>query len=174
MIRKYLSDIAIVSVFTLFAFLAADKPDTGYKKDTDVPSSAMRKYEEGETEPAAPAGVPGSYKNIATRNIFALDGSYGAGYYNPYNQQTSSGGGGGQGGGGAACGLIGILRGSENVAVFRYPDGSVVSLKTGQKLADGARIIRISQLYVKAKKGRDIKQYKIFDINRQHIGKDSY
>ena len=32
MIRKYLSDIAIVSVFTLFAFLASDKPDTGYKK----------------------------------------------------------------------------------------------------------------------------------------------
>ena len=59
---------------------------------------------------------------------------------------------GGGGGSGAACGLIGILRGSENVAVFRYPDGSVVSLKTGQKLADGARIIRISQLYVKAKK----------------------
>ena len=93
MIRKYLSDIAIVSVFTLFAFWPLINRIPAIK-DTDVPSSTTRKYEEGEAEPSTPAGMPGSYKNIAARNIFALDGSYGAGYYDPYNQQTSSGGGG--------------------------------------------------------------------------------
>ena len=93
MIRKYLSDIAIVSVFTLFAFLASDKPDTGYKRHgRPVFHDEKIRRRRGRTVNAA--GMPGSYKNIAARNIFALDGSYGAGYYDPYNQQTSSGGGG--------------------------------------------------------------------------------
>lgn len=169
MIKKYLSDIALISVFTLVALIAVGKPETDYKKDTDVPSYTTIKNEEDEEDeakPATPADMPGSYKNIETRNIFAMDGSYGMSYYNSYNQQASPGG--------VTYGLIGILRGSENMAVFREPTGSIVSLKTGQKLADGAKIIHISQLYVKAKKGRNIKQYKIFDINRQNSGKDSH
>ncbi len=166
MIKKYISDTALISVFTLLAFVAADKPEVDHKKDMDVPSYTTGKKGEDEAGQAVPSDRPGQYKNLETRNIFAMDGSYGTGYYNPYNQRTSPGGD-------AAYGLIGILRGSENMAVFRDPAGSIVSLKIGQKLADGAKIIHISQLYVKVKKGRNIKQYKIFDVNRQKTGKDS-
>ena len=93
------------------------------------------------------------YKYLAERNIFDPGGNYEKAKElkiipeNPYN-------------------LIAILQGKENRAIFLEYTGSALSFKVGDKMIDGAIVKSIGKLSVTVKKGKKLKEYRIFDVKK--------
>lgn len=108
-------------------------------------------------EAAYPKEAPKS-RNLHVRNLFETGGNYAPPPEliiipeNPYN-------------------LIAVLEGKEKRAVLRDYTGRVVSLKTGDKMLDGAVVVRIDRLSVTARLGKREKEYRIFDV-KKNKGKD--
>lgn len=108
-------------------------------------------------ETAYPKEAPKS-RNLYVRNLFETGGNYAPPPEliiipeNPYN-------------------LIAVLEGKEKRAVLRDYTGKVVSLKTGDKMVDGAVVVRIDRLSVTARLGKKEKEYRIFDV-KKNKGKD--
>jgi hypothetical protein len=186
--RKYIFDIAIASLFVLFALLLAERPKVDYITLPSVPSPQRRGTNErnipsplvGEGEgkgyfrgkdrktlPAVSGEVSADqatekdalpakerYKDLAKRNIFEADGSYERPKglivlpENPYN-------------------LIAVLEGKEKRAIFREYTGDMVSFKKGEKMIDGSVIMEIGRMDVKVKKGKNIREYRIFDVKKK-------
>jgi len=94
------------------------------------------------------------YKRLEARNIFAPDGNYEKPKElkiipeNPYN-------------------LIAVLQGKENRAIFMEYTGSALSFKVGDKMIDGAIVKKIDRLSVTVKKGKKLKEYRIFEVKKQ-------
>ncbi len=107
-------------------------------------------------ELAYPKETPKS-RNLEVRNIFEPDGNYEKPKEliiipeNPYN-------------------LIAVLEGKEKKAILREYTGRMVSLKVGDKMIDGAVVIKIDKMSVTAKKGKKEKEYKIFDVKKKPVG----
>ncbi len=163
--RKYPVDAGLIAFFLLCALLFAERPKMDYSIPASAPFSkggaggfdrkavVPAKGESGrsaKTEPS-PSGV---YRYLAERNIFDPDGNYEKPKElkiipeNPYN-------------------LIAVLQGKENRAIFREYTGSELSFKVGDKMIDGAIVTHIDRLSVTVKKGKEKKEYRIFDVKPQ-------
>lgn len=107
-------------------------------------------------ELAYPKETPKS-RNLEVRNIFEPAGNYEKPKEliiipeNPYN-------------------LIAVLEGKEKKAILREYTGRMVSLKVGDKMIDGAVVIKIDKMSVTAKKGKKEKEYRIFDVKKKPVG----
>jgi hypothetical protein len=152
--NSYKIDIAIFTVFIVVGLIFANKPDLDHGLEQVTKSSAKPSGQsEVKSQQLAKttAKQRNTYEFLEKRNIFSPDGSYEMVKKdliqipeNPYN-------------------LIAVLKGKEKKAVFREFTGNMVSLKVGDKLIDGATITDIREMTVKVKKGREIKEYRIFD-----------
>ena len=93
-------------------------------------------------------------RNLVVRNIFEPDGNYEKPKEliiipeNPYN-------------------LIAVLEGKGKRAILREYTGRMVSLKMGDKMIDGAVVIKIDKMSVTAKKGKKEKEYRIFEVKKK-------
>lgn len=92
------------------------------------------------------------YGHLDKRNVFSEDGSYEKELKkipeNAYN-------------------LIAVLKGREKRAIFREYTGTLVSVKVGDKLIDGAVVTDIGSMTVRVKKDKDKKEYRIFDVKQK-------
>lgn len=156
MVKRYIIDLLLITIFAASAFIIAERPEVEHKanlqdEDIKIPQTlqdpAAFIAEEGRNKkPVIP-----TYKNIKERNIFAMDGRYAISKElkpRPENLYR----------------LIAILQGNEKRAVFMKYTGLAASLKVGDELIDGTIIINIDNLSVKTKKGRETKEYRIFDV----------
>ncbi|MFO0753210.1 MAG: hypothetical protein U0411_07800 [Thermodesulfovibrionales bacterium] len=169
-IRKYALDAGFLVVCFAAALSLAEKPKADYRPDArevrkDMQRTALSASaggQQGGREPrtqekaqakAQAAPLPNAYKSLTARNIFDPEGRYEkpkelkALPENPYN-------------------LIAVFQGKETRAVVREYTGALVSLKVGDKMADGFVVSGIDRLQVTAKKGKEKKVYKIFDVKQ--------
>lgn len=145
---KYRIDMLAFAVFVAAGIIFAGRPDMEIKLQQAQPENVeVKPSKQTETKSQQPA----NYKHIEDRNIFSQEGSYEATKgllqipENPYN-------------------LVAVLRGKEKRAVFREFTGNMVSLKVGDRLIDGAVVNDIDDMSVKIKKGRETKEYRIFEV----------
>ena len=126
------------------------KPFNGLKDDE---RKAIKRLNRLTLELAYPKETPQN-RNLEVRNIFEPEGNYEKPKEliiipeNPYN-------------------LIAVLEGKEKRAILREYTGRMVSLKIGDKMIDGAVVIKIDKLSVTAKKGAKKKEYRIFDVKNK-------
>jgi hypothetical protein len=153
--KKYPVDAGLIILFLLCALLFAERPKA-VSPTQSVSTSHRFPVSPTQAVPPAPR-FPDSpiqpYKNLEARNIFDMDGNYEKPKElkiipeNPYN-------------------LIAVLEGKEKRAIFKEYTGSYVSFKKGDKMMDGAIIKDIGSLKVTVKKGKDLKEYRIFEIKK--------
>lgn len=146
---KYKIDLLVIAIFVAAGIIFAGRPDVEVKLDK---LGNKREVEAKSSKPAKETSEQkNNYKHLDERNIFSETGSYETAKgllqipENPYN-------------------LIAVLRGMEKRAVFREFTGNMVSLKVGDKLIDGAVIEDIGDMSVKIKKGKETKDYRIFEV----------
>ena len=168
-LKKYPVDAGLIVLFLLCAVLFAERP----KVDYSIPASphfsrggvggfdrkavAAAKGESSRSVKTLPS--PKSvYRYLAERNIFDPGGNYEKAKElkiipeNPYN-------------------LVAVLLGKENRAIFMEYTGSAMSFKVGDKMIDGAIVKSIDRLSVTVKKGKKLKEYRIFEVKKkQAIG----
>ncbi len=126
------------------------KPFNGLKDDEQKKIKRLNRLM---LELAYPKETPKS-RNLEARNIFEPKGDYEKPKEliiipeKPYN-------------------LIAVLEGKEKRAILRDYTGRIVSLKAGDKMIDGAVVIKIDKLSITAKKGVKEKEYRIFDVKPQ-------
>jgi len=162
--NRYKMDILIFTVFIIGGLILVQRPDLdhGLKQVSNIPPAKSSGQSEAKSRRLVeePATQKNSYEYLEKRNIFSPDGSYEPAKdliqipENPYN-------------------LIAVLRGREKRAVFREFTGNVVSLKVGNKLIDGATITDIGDMAVKVKKGRDTKEFRIFEVKGAVLNKET-
>jgi hypothetical protein len=168
LLKKYPVDAGLIVLFLLCAFLFAERPEVDYLISTSPPYSkglvgfdrkvvTAVKGEPGRSVKTVPSSKR-VYKYVAERNIFDPGGNYEKPKElkiipeNPYN-------------------LIAVLQGKENRAIFMEYTGSAMSFKVGDKMIDGAVVKSIDRLSVTVKKGKKLKEYRIFEIKKkQAIG----
>ncbi|MCC6347884.1 MAG: hypothetical protein IT388_11905 [Nitrospirales bacterium] len=169
LLRKYALDAGFLVLCVVAALSLSERPKpdyraelkavrkTEYKNDAVVPASTGGRQEKGEPkEWGREKEAPGrsAYKSLEARNIFDPEGHYEkpkelkALPENPYN-------------------LIAVFQGKETRAVLREYTGAMVSLKVGDRMADGFVVSGIGRLQVTAKKGKERKVYRIFDVKQQ-------
>jgi len=175
-IKKYQVDAGLIVLFLLCAFLFAERPkaesgnrgigESGNRQKTSQPIQAVSPTLRHPDSPTLPFPTPRHpdsstlpfpliqpYKYLAERNIFDPGGNYEKAKElkiipeNPYN-------------------LIAILQGKENRAIFLEYTGSALSFKVGDKMIDGAIVKSIGKLSVTVKKGKKLKEYRIFDVKK--------
>lgn len=164
-LNRYKIDVLIFAAFVLTGVIFASKPDVEIKLQQTQPVTPLEQMA-GQSEAKSlqlkeeTSKQKNTYKYSEKRNIFSLDGSYELPKdliqipENPYN-------------------LIAVLKGKEKRAVFREFTGNVVSLKIGSRLIDGATITDIGEMTVKVKKGRDIKEFRIFEVKGAVLNKET-
>lgn len=152
--KKYLTDILAIILVASVAVIAAERPKTDYQEKFSQNVMVQEKTEKKDHITDTISSQLRRYQYVEERNVFAMDGSYVTTTglkpmpENPYV-------------------LVAILKGREKTAIFKEYSGSMISLKVGQKLIDGAIITEIGNLSVKVKKGMKIREYRIFDIRAQ-------
>lgn len=152
--KRYRMDLIFIGVAVILALLLSEKP----ARVQDKKQSAIGKTERlaDKTTVKSPVVEPVSDRDktrreLKARNIFVSDGSYALSVAKkmipdmPYT-------------------LLGVMLGKEKKAVFREYAGSIVYLGEGAKMLDDSVITSIEKLSVKVKKGKEKKEYKIFDI----------
>lgn len=153
--KRYLTDLIFIGLSVILALLLAERP--GAVKDnkpagtkTEAPDNAKAVKAVSVKEPQA--GVD-AIKELKARNIFSADGSYAqqtAKIVIPDIPYT----------------LLGVVYGKEKKAFFREFTGAIVSLREGDKMLDEAVVSHIEKRTVKVKKGKEEKEYKIFNIKK--------
>jgi len=151
MIRKILPDICIAALIAALAFFITAAPapslyvpSTGSKKTVAEPGMERRNT----WVPVMPLDT-----TLKERNLFAESGSYDVKDdkkkvvlpENPYF-------------------LVAVLLGKEKKAVFREYTGTIRTLTAGNSLIDGAEITEINPQSVKVRKGKEVKELKLFDV----------
>lgn len=155
--KRYRMDLIFIGLAVILALLLSEKP----ARVQELKHSALKKTEqlEDKTIVKSPVVEPASdgvktRRELKARNIFVSDGSYALPVAKklipdiPYT-------------------LLGVMLGKEKKAVFREYTGSIAYLGEGAKMLDDSVIISIEKLSVKTKKGKEKKEYKIFDINHK-------
>ncbi|MBI4691168.1 MAG: hypothetical protein HY754_13035 [Nitrospirae bacterium] len=176
--NRYKMDILIFTVFTTGGLIFIQRPDLnhGLEQVDKIPPAKLSgqseaKSSDNENYPS-PIPLPQgegargrvtkvfTYEYLGNRNIFLPDGSYEPVKdliripENPYN-------------------LIAVLKGKEKKAIFREFTGNVVSSKVGDKLIDGATILDIGDITVKVKKGRETKEFRIFEVKGAVLSRET-
>ncbi|MBZ0157005.1 MAG: hypothetical protein K8I29_12445 [Alphaproteobacteria bacterium] len=167
LIRKYFIDTGFLVLCIAVALLLAERPKEDYRTERKAVHpvqqagqkavTASAGLQQGNREPESPQKgqfpVQSAYKRLEARNIFDPEGHYEkpkelkALPENPYN-------------------LIAVFQGRETRAVLREYTGAMVSLKVGDKMVDGFVVSGIDRLQVTAKKGKERKVYRIFDVKQ--------
>jgi len=151
MIRKILPDIFIAAVIVALAFFIAAAPAPSIFVPSASPKKPVSEPEMGQKNTWAPA-IPLD-TTLKDRNLFAESGSYVVKDdkkkvvlpENPYS-------------------LIAVLMGKEKKAVFREYTGAIQTLASGNTMIDGAVITEINPRSVKVRKGKEVKELKLFDV----------
>lgn len=155
--KRYRMDLIFTGLAVILALLLSEKP----ARVQDLKHSELKKTEklEDKTIVKSPIVDPASDGDktrgeLKARNIFVSDGSYAlpaAKKLIPDRPYT----------------LLGVMLGKEKKAVFREYTGSIAYLGEGAKMLDDSVIISIEKLSVTARKGKEKKEYKIFDIRKK-------
>lgn len=153
MIRKFLPDITIAAVVLASAFFFAAGPPPLPAK------SSIPAEKPGEAKPAGGQETTGissklSDSSLKKRNLFVESGSYDVkenqtAMVLPENPYT----------------LVAVLMGKEKKAVLRDFNGAIQAFPEGKKLMDGSVLAEIAPLAVKLKKGKEIKELRVFDVH---------
>lgn len=159
MIKKHLSDIAVIVFFGVFIPLfVVKKPVISYNMPHTKDRVAQTGKQQGSRAAEQQAGkqqdkttLNGGYMKLEERNIFSMEGTYKSAKDKvvlPENPYT----------------FIGVLGSKEKQAVFREYTGHIITLKKGDRLIDDFVIKDIDNLYVKLKKskGKEEKEMRIF------------
>lgn len=157
MIKRYRIDLIFIGAAVILALLLSEKPVRVQAQK--LPS--IKKTEQVDAKAAVKGFAAGSASKadkdrseLKARNIFVSDGSYSLAVHKklipdiPYT-------------------LLGVMLGKEKKAVFREYTGSIVSLGVGAKMLDDSVITSIEKLSVKARKGKEEKEYRIFNIGKK-------
>lgn len=153
--KYYPIDLIFIGLSVILAFLLARKADTVLSVK---PSPSVKTERAGEKPAKNPVAMLFSLgdensKELKDRNIFSADGRYPV-IKTQREREIPE----------VAYTLLGVMHGREKKAVFRIYTGAVVSVKEGDKLIDDAVITGIDNLTVKTKKGKTVKEYRIFDV----------
>lgn len=144
--KNYIIDLIFIALSVLLAYMWVERPDAVVIGRT---SPVMEKTDtlkaEGIPASLLPEGGKG-HKELKARDIFT-DSS---------NTTVAPPR--------ATFTLAGVVYGMEKRAFFRDDTGNVVSVGEGEKLADGSVVKKIDRLSVKAKKGKEEMEYKIFKV----------
>lgn len=147
--KRYLVDLIFIGLSVILALFLAEKPGAVKDNRPAVIDNAVKGVKPvSAKEPQAPVDA---VKELKARNIFSADGSYAQAAAKravpdiPYT-------------------LLGVVYGKEKKAFFREFTGAIVSLAEGDKMVDEAVVSNIEKRTVKVKKGKEEKEYKIFNI----------
>lgn len=157
-LKRYRIDLIFIVLAVILALLLSGKP-VRVQGQKQLTVKKAEQVDEAKATVKGPASEPASdgdklFSELKARNIFVSDGSYALAVPKklipdmPYT-------------------LLGVMLGKEKKAVFREYTGAIVSLGIGAKMLDDSVISSIEKLSVKAKKGKEEKEYKIFDIRKK-------
>jgi hypothetical protein len=155
MMKKYIPDVVIILVILTTAFLIAERPRVDLKSAPSamgatgaaVQATEIKREQLNITRPAD------EIKELKARNLFSASGTYAETAEKPLPENPYT--------------LIAVLRGKEMKAVFKDYSGSIMTRDVGNKMIDGAVITGIGNTTVKLKKGTEITEMRIFNVQRR-------
>lgn len=154
--KRYRVDLIFTGLAVILALLLFEKPARVQDQKQSAGKTERLADKAAVKSPAVEqeTGRDKVRRELKARNIFVSDGSYAlpaAKKLIPDRPYT----------------LLGVMLGKEKKAVFREYTGSIAYLGEGAKMLDDSVIISIEKLSVTARKGKEKKEYKIFDIRKK-------